>query len=121
MPDRGRLKTSRRSFIGRTAATAGFAALGQAGVPAVASTTDLPSRQGARRPNILIMMVDEQRFPTAYEAPALTAFRNTYMPTQRTLAQTGVSFRRHYAASVACVPSRTSLLTGQYPSLHGCS
>jgi len=67
------------------------------------------------------MLVDEQRYPTAYEAPALTAFRNTYLPTQQTLAQTGVSFTRHYAASVACVPSRTSLLTGHYPSLHGAS
>lgn len=121
MAERGRSKTSRRSFIGRTAATAGLAALGQSGLP-VQATTEQPSlRQGQRRPNILILMVDEQRHPPVYESTALAAFRNTYLPTQKTLAQTGVTFRRHYAASVACVPSRTSLLTGHYPSLHGCS
>ena len=121
MAERGRSKTSRRSFIGRTAATAGLAALGQTGVPALAKPGQPPVRQGQRRPNILIMMVDEQRYPTAYESSALAAFRSTYLPTQKTLAQSGVTFRRHYAASVACVPSRTSLLTGHYPSLHGCS
>ena len=35
------------------------------------------------------------------------------------LQQTGVSFRHHYPMSAACAPSRASLLTGQYPSLHG--
>ena len=35
------------------------------------------------------------------------------------LRQNGVSFRHHYPMSAACAPSRTSLLTGQYPALHG--
>src|SRR5262249_57184015 len=35
------------------------------------------------------------------------------------LRQHGADFHRHYAASVACVPSRASIYTGQYPSLHG--
>ncbi len=114
-------RTSRRRFLGGTAAAAGLAALGHLPVEAgaVASTTN--ANQGSRRPNILIMMVDEQRHPTVYESPALAAFRANYLRTQQTLAQTGVSFNRHYAASVACVPSRTSLLTGHYPSLHGVS
>jgi choline-sulfatase len=127
MAERGQQKTSRRSFIRRTAATAGLAALGQTGLPAQAATgqatqgSQAALHQAGRRPNILILMVDEQRYPTSYESSALANFRDTALTTQKTLAQTGVSFRRHYAASVACVPSRTSLLTGQYPSLHGCS
>ena len=35
------------------------------------------------------------------------------------LRQNGVSFRHHYPMAAACAPSRASLLTGQYPSLHG--
>ncbi|HEX9888732.1 MAG TPA: sulfatase-like hydrolase/transferase, partial [Nitriliruptorales bacterium] len=31
----------------------------------------------------------------------------------------GVSFRRHYTGSLACVPSRPTLFTGHYPDLHG--
>ncbi len=31
----------------------------------------------------------------------------------------GVSFTRHYTGSLACVPSRPTIFTGQYPDLHG--
>lgn len=31
----------------------------------------------------------------------------------------GIEFVNHNAASTACAPSRTSIYTGQYPSLHG--
>jgi choline-sulfatase len=72
-----------------------------------------------KKPNILFLLVDEQRFPTIYESAALKDFRAKYLPAQGQLAQRGVSFHRHYIASVACVPSRTSLYTGHYPSLHG--
>ena len=32
-----------------------------------------------------------------------------------------LEFHRHYAGSTACLPSRVTLFTGQYPSLHGAS
>ncbi len=35
------------------------------------------------------------------------------------LAARGLEFHRHYAGSTACTPSRATLFTGQYPSLHG--
>jgi choline-sulfatase len=72
-------------------------------------------------PNFLVLMVDEMRYPTVYESQELAAFRTQYLVTQNALRDTGVELDRHYAASVACAPSRTSLWTGQYPSLHGVS
>ena len=121
MGDRQQPRTTRRRFLGSTAAAAGLAALGQVPGAASAVSDATLAQQGGRRPNILIMMTDEQRYPTSYESAALAQFRATYLKTQQTLAQTGVTFNRHHVMSVACVPSRTSMLTGQYPSLHGVS
>jgi choline-sulfatase len=73
----------------------------------------------AKRPNFLFIIVDEQRSPTVYESAQLAAWRGEFLQTQNALAATGVSFLHHSISSVACVPSRTSLCTGQYPSLHG--
>lgn len=72
-----------------------------------------------QRPNFLIFMVDEERYPPVYENDELKAWRKRYLKAQDMLRETGVEFRRHYAASAACCPSRSSLFTGQYPSLHG--
>jgi choline-sulfatase len=121
---------SRRQFIqGGAAVTAGLAGLTRpsgaaaaVGFPDIWKQLDRPWGQGSRqRPNILVLMVDEQRFPTVYESPQLANFRARFLTTQNTLARTGVSFTRHYAGTVACAPSRTTLYTGQYPSLHGVS
>lgn len=75
----------------------------------------------ARRPNYLFLMVDEARFPPVYESPAESAWRRDNLLTQENLRQSGVEFRRHYAGSCACAPSRATLFTGQYPTLHGVS
>lgn len=73
------------------------------------------------RPNFLIVMVDEMRSPVAYESAALAAFRKRYLPAQQRLMANGMQFNNHYTMSVACQPSRTSIFTGAYPSLHGVS
>jgi arylsulfatase A-like enzyme len=64
-------------------------------------------------------MVDEERYPPVYETEELKAWRKEYLKAQDVLRQAGVEFQRHYAASSACCPSRSSFFTGQYPSLHG--
>ena len=46
-------------------------------------------------------------------------YRREHLPGVERLRQNGVSFRHHYPMTIACAPSRASLLTGQYPSLHG--
>ncbi len=71
------------------------------------------------RPNLLLIMTDEERQAPDYESDSLAAFRREQLPGRRALAERGRVFERHYAASTACMPSRTSLFTGHYPSLHG--
>src|ERR1035438_8983582 len=70
-------------------------------------------------PNILVVLTDQLRYPPVYQSPELAQFCREQMPGQESLRDEGVSFTRHYPMSAACAPSRASLLTGQYPSLHG--
>jgi arylsulfatase A-like enzyme len=70
-------------------------------------------------PNILLIMTDEERYPPPYETAEVTSFRRTQMPARERVRDGGSELHRHYAGSVACVPSRATLFTGQYPSLHG--
>lgn len=72
-------------------------------------------------PNILLIMTDEERYPPPYETEAVKAFRRDQMPARESLRDGGLEFHRHYAGSTACVPSRATLFTGHYPSLHGVS
>lgn len=69
-----------------------------------------------QRPNILLVMTDQQRWDAlagAGELPVQT-------PALDRLASEGIWFRRVYAQSPLCVPSRTSFLTGRYPHQHQC-
>ncbi len=125
---------SRRKFL---LAAAGASAVGLVGIAsddgAAAATTSAGGDLGHvakpwtakrgldRRPNFLIVMVDEMRYPSVYESAALTAFRTKYLPAQERLKANGMQFNNHYAMSAACQPSRTSIFTGTYPSLHGVS
>jgi arylsulfatase A-like enzyme len=70
-------------------------------------------------PNVLLIMTDEERYPPPYETAEVAHFRRTQMPARERLRTGGIELHRHYAGSVACVPSRATLFTGQYPSLHG--
>lgn len=72
-----------------------------------------------KRPNFLIFMVDEERYPPFYETDEVKLFRKKNFKAQEAMRKEGIEFHRHYAAATACVPSRASFYTGQYPSLHG--
>ena len=119
----GTSDTSRRRFLQSTVATAvGTLVLPQGGSAAAATAdpTQTPAKPSkGKRPNFLILMCDENRFPPVYESPQTQNYRQTFLKTQNLLRQNGVDFQRHYAASAACTPSRASIYTGQYPSLHG--
>lgn len=74
-----------------------------------------------KRPNIMIITTDEERYPPHYENEAARKFREENSKVLDEMRAHGIEFKHHHAASTACAPSRTSLYTGQYPSLHGVS
>ena len=74
-----------------------------------------------RRPNILFMMVDELQFPPVYQNAELRAWQLANLPAQDEMRRTGFEALQARTASSACAPSRTTIFTGQYPSLHGVS
>ena len=89
-----------------------------AGAPLV-STARVPrsSSGSGERPNILVIVVDQLRFPQWFGAtPTVTGLP----PNLDRLRREGVSFSRHYTASNDCTPSRAALLTGLYTHQTGC-
>ncbi len=74
-----------------------------------------PSRP--RGPNILVIVVDQLRFPQWFSPDP----RGLGLPPNlQRLRAGGVSFARHYTASNDCSPARSTLLTGLYTHQTGC-
>ena len=71
------------------------------------------------KPDIIIVMTDEERAIPPYESDDVLQWRHRVLTGRRWFDEHGVSFTRHYTGSLACVPSRPTLFTGQYPDLHG--
>lgn len=117
---------SRRRFIqglGGAAAAVGATQAAAAG-DAAAATRRQPFRSRGRlkrRPNFLVILTDQYRYPVAYESQALIDYRARHYTAERTLREHALEFNNHYVMSAACAPSRASFFTGQYPSLHGVS
>ena len=71
----------------------------------------------AKRPNILWYCTDQQRFDT------IGALGNPHVqtPTLDGLVESGTAFTHAYCQSPICTPSRSSFMTGMYPSrVHNC-
>ena len=73
----------------------------------------------SEQPNILVILCDQLRYPPVYETNELRQFRRETLKGEESLRRSGTSFGNHYTMSAACTPSRASLITGHYPSLHG--
>ncbi|MDT5137351.1 MAG: hypothetical protein QOD58_1613, partial [Mycobacterium sp.] len=73
----------------------------------------------AEHPDIVILMTDEERAVPPYESADVLAWRQQTLTGRRWFDEHGVNFTRHYTGSLACVPSRPTIFTGQYPDLHG--
>jgi arylsulfatase A-like enzyme len=67
-----------------------------------------------RRPHVLLIMTDQHRAGFT----AGSGFGLDTMPFTDDLAGEGLRFPGAYTSSPACVPARTSLLTGRFPSSH---
>jgi arylsulfatase len=74
------------------------------------------STSDRRKPNILWICTDQQRFDT------LGCYGNPFVQTPNLdrLAQSGVLFERAFCQNPVCAPSRASFLTGRYPRTTRC-
>jgi arylsulfatase len=66
------------------------------------------------RPNLLLILTDQQRF----DSLAAYGFMGGHTPHLDRLAREGAVFERCYVNSPICTPSRASLWTGQYMAGH---
>ena len=76
----------------------------------------LPSAQEkAPRPNLIVMMCDDQR------ADQMSCAGNTVLktPNMDRIAREGILFRNAFVTNSLCSPSRATLLTGTYSHVNG--
>lgn len=118
----GQADLSRRRMLQLMGAGAGSAVvMGHGGgvAHAAAPLPFTPRGRLRRRPNFLVITVDEMHSPPVYESEELRAWRAGNLPNMNSLQPNGFQFTNHHIMASACSPSRASLFTGQYPSLHG--
>lgn len=116
---------SRRQFVGGAAGLAAGLMLPAAlAAPAGAAASGSSARAAriggghgkrSRRPNIVILMTDQERVPMHW--PDGWAERN--LPNRARLARRGLTFTNHFCAASMCSPSRATIFTGVYPAEHG--
>src|SRR3954447_14635853 len=80
----------------------------------VYSAVKVNGEQGQMRPDIVVVMTDQQRVGLTRRS----GYPVDTMPYVDGLAARGTDFRQAYTSAPACVPARTSLLTGRFPSAH---
>ena len=67
------------------------------------------------RPNIILIMTDQQRFDTI----SALGFSHAATPNIDRLVREGVSFTNTHVTAASCAPSRASFFKGQYPHTTG--
>jgi arylsulfatase A-like enzyme/putative intracellular protease/amidase len=71
------------------------------------------------RPDVIVIMTDQERAAPPYESDDVAEWRRAALSGATWFEDHGVNFRRHYTGSLACVPSRPTIFTGHYPAVHG--
>lgn len=68
-----------------------------------------------RKPNLVFILADEQRFDTSEPY----GNNDIMTPHLNALGRAGIVFRNAYVSQPVCSPARATLLTGLYPHTHG--
>ncbi|MEV0846285.1 sulfatase [Streptomyces sp. NPDC049954] len=107
MSTHDRPRVSRRGLLAGSAAVAATAAVPAVAQAAAASTADTTA--AAPRPNILLIVTDDQPKHTEWATPRTVDW----------LAGRGVKFTNGHVTTPLCAPSRSSILSGRYAHNHG--
>ena len=102
----------RRAFI-KGAAAAGGGLL----VPSALKPIATAAANSQRRPNILVVVVDQLRVPQWFPAQSQL---DALLPNLAGLRNRSTSFEGHYTAANMCVAARGTMLTGLYGHQTGC-
>ncbi|MDI1446750.1 sulfatase-like hydrolase/transferase [Polyangium sp. 6x1] len=86
----------------------------QAPTPAIPPRAPRPEGAPKRR-NILFITVDQQR----HDALGVNGGRIARTPSLDALGRAGIVYHRAHVQNVVCMPSRSTMLTGQHPLTHG--
>jgi arylsulfatase A-like enzyme len=70
-----------------------------------------------RKPNLIFFLPDQQRADTI----ACYGGKKVHAPNLNKLASESVVFERAYVTHPVCTPSRSSLMTGTWPHINGCT
>jgi arylsulfatase A-like enzyme len=120
----------RRTFVKRGIAAGGLLAGAGLGIARLADASEDAGQSAAaararpaplsvdpQHPNILVILVDQMRFPVWFSP---MGDGSGLPPNLATLRKDAVSFSGHYTASNDCTPARATLLTGLYTHQTGC-
>ena len=78
---------------------------------------DLTRHGRQRKPNLILFLPDQQRADTL----ACYGGVKVHAPNLNKLASESVIFERTYVTHPVCTPSRSSLMTGTWPHINGCT
>src|ERR1700733_3676337 len=103
----------RREFLQKSGAVMAGGLLAELGILEEAAGA---ARNTNSRPNIVLILVDEMRFPSVFPAGVNTPaeFLRRYMPNLYHLWPRGVKFESYYSAGNACSPAPATIATGLY-------